>query len=58
VPHSLTFVHTWYEAGRRRDRAAEEANQTLPQQVPAGFTLRRLCVEGDAVVAELESATP
>jgi hypothetical protein len=39
-------------------RRVEEANQTLPDQVPDGFVLRRLYVEGDGVVAELDRLGP
>jgi hypothetical protein len=40
------------------NKRVEEANKTLPDQIPAGFTLRRLFVENNAVVAELEGPAP
>jgi hypothetical protein len=46
------------EAFDALNRRVEEANKTLPDQVPAGFVLRRLYVENNAVVADLESTTP
>jgi hypothetical protein len=43
------------EAVDALNKRVEEANKTLPEQVPAGQTLKRLYVENNAVVAELEA---
>lgn len=41
------------EAFDALNKRIEEANKTLSEQVPAGFTLQRLFIENNAVVAEL-----
>jgi hypothetical protein len=41
------------EASDALNKRIDEANKTLPEQVPAGFILKRLYVENNAVVAEL-----
>jgi hypothetical protein len=46
------------EANDALAKRIEEANKTLPDQIPAGFVLKRLSIENNAVVADLEGATP
>jgi hypothetical protein len=46
------------EAFEALTKRVEEANATLPDQVPDGFDLKRLYVENEAVVAEPERAAP
>ena len=46
------------EAFDALNKRVEEANKTLPDQVPPGQTLRKLYVENNAVVAELDLPAP
>src|SRR5207248_4502418 len=43
------------EAFDALNKRIDEANKTLPDQVPAGFVVKRLSIENNAVVADLES---
>jgi hypothetical protein len=38
------------------NKRVDEANKTLPDQIPAGYILRQLSIENNAIVADLESA--
>jgi hypothetical protein len=42
------------EAFDALNKRVDEANKTLPDQIPAGYTLKRLFVENNAVVVELQ----
>lgn len=46
------------EAIEALNKRIEEANRTLPEQVPTGQALKRLYVENNAVVAEFEGPPP
>ena len=46
------------EAFDALNKRVEEANKTLPDQIPAGFILKALSIENNAVVADLESTAP
>src|SRR5207247_929293 len=46
------------EAFDALNKRIDEANQTLPGQVPTGSILRKLYIENNAVVAELDGGQP
>src|SRR5205823_11535272 len=46
------------EAVDALNKRIDEANKTLPDQVPAGYSLKRLYVENNAIVADLLPSAP